>query len=197
MCPVHLKTITGTLGSGKKNTAIPTTDLRPRHNLPPGEKGSRQTPTSPNRLHRCRDSNDRRSTSGWVFRFNNSPVSLASKKQGLVTRSSMESEVIAGSFASIEGIWLIRLSRDFRHNFIPIPLFTDNQPVILYSQNDLSNTHTKHIATHYHYTCDQVTSGNIKSHYISTHENVTNILIKSLSPHKHVQLLEALRVKHV
>ena len=78
----------------------------------------------------------------------------------------MESELVAGSFTSVEGIWLIHLGRDFRHNFIPIPLFTDNQPFILYSQNNLSNTHTKHIDTHYHYTRDQVTSGNIKLHYI-------------------------------
>ena len=109
----------------------------------------------------------------------------------------MESELIAGSFASIEGIWLIHLGRDFRHNFTPIPLFTDNQPFILYSQNNLSNTRMKHIDMHYHYTCDQVTSGNIKLHYISTHEHIADILTKSLSLHKHVQLLEILRVEHV
>ena len=109
----------------------------------------------------------------------------------------MESELIAGSFTSIEGIWLIHLSRDFRHNLTPIPLFTDNQPFILYSQNDLSNIRTKHIDTHYHYTSDQVTSRNIKLHYISTHENIANILTKSLSLRKHIQLLETLRVEHV
>ena len=47
------------------------------------------------------DLNDRRSTLEWVFRFNNSPISWASKKQGLVTRSSMESELVAGSFTSV------------------------------------------------------------------------------------------------
>ena len=109
----------------------------------------------------------------------------------------MESELVAGSFCPVEGIWLIHLGRDFRHNFIPIPLFTDNQPFILYSQNDLSNTRTKHIDMHYHYTCDQVTCGNIKLHYISTHENIANILTKPLSPRKHVQLLETLRIEHV
>ena len=123
--------------------------------------------------------------------------SHGSKKQGLITRSLMESELVASSFASIEGVWLICLGRDFRHNFVPIPLFTDNQPFILYSQNDLSNTRTKHIDMHYHYTCDQVTSGNIKLHYISTHENITDILTKPLSLCKHVQLLKTLGVEHV
>jgi hypothetical protein len=42
------------------------------------------------------DSNDRKSTTGWIFTYNGSPISWASKKQGLVTRSSMESELVAG-----------------------------------------------------------------------------------------------------
>ena len=92
---------------------------------------------------------------------------------------------------------MIHLGRDFRHNFIPVPLFTDKKPFILYSQNDLSNTHTKHIDTHYHYTCDQVTNGNIKLYYISTHGNVADIFTKPLSLHKHVQLLDALGIEHV
>ena len=33
------------------------------------------------------DINDRKSTTGWVFTFNGSPISWASKKQNLVTRS--------------------------------------------------------------------------------------------------------------
>ena len=86
------------------------------------------------------DSNDRKLTSGWVFTFSGSPISWASKKQGLVTRSTMESELVTGSFASTEGIWLIHLARDFKHDFVPIPLFTDNQSFITHTQNDISST---------------------------------------------------------
>lgn len=129
--------------------------------------------------------------------FNGSPISWASKKQDLITRSSMESELVTGSFASVEGIWLIHLGRDFKNDFIPIPLFTDNQSFISYSQNDLGGTHTKHIDMHYHYTCDQVTNGNIKLHYISTHDNLADILTKPLLPHKHMYLLDSLRIMHV
>ena len=75
------------------------------------------------------DVNDRKSTSGWVYTFNGSPISWASKKQGLVTRSSMESELVAGSVASTEGIWLIKLGKNFKLQFRPIPLFTNNQSV--------------------------------------------------------------------
>jgi hypothetical protein len=143
------------------------------------------------------DSNDRKSTTGWIFTFNGSPISWASKKQGLVTRSSMESELVAGSFASVEGIWLVRLAKDFKLNFTPIPLFTDNQSFIAYTKSDASSTRTKHIDVHFHYTRDQVTNGIIKLHYISTHDNIADILTKALSPRKHVQLLDALGVRHV
>ena len=143
------------------------------------------------------NSNDRKSTTGWIYLFNGSPISWASKKQPLIARSSMESELIAGSFTSIEGTWLIRLAKDFKHDLAPIHLHTDNQPFIFYSKNDISNTRTKHIDTHYHYTCDQISKGNIELSYISTPDNLADILTKPLSLRKHTSLLERLGVKHV
>jgi hypothetical protein len=114
------------------------------------------------------DRDDRKSTTGWVFTFNGAPVSWASKKQNLVSRSTMESEVVAGSFATVEGIWLIRLGRDFGHNFTPIPVFTDNQSSIAFSNDSVSNNRTKHIDIHYHYTKEQLTAGNIDLRYVNS-----------------------------
>jgi hypothetical protein len=107
----------------------------------------------------------------------------------------MESELVAGSIASAEGIWLIRLGKDFRHDFSPIPMFTDNQSFIMFSNNDVSNNRTKHIDTHYHYTRDQVIAGTIKLHYIPTLDNPADILTKPLSPRKHAHLLNGLGVR--
>ena len=89
----------------------------------------------------------------------------ASKKQGLVTQSTMESELVAGSFASAEGIWLIHLGKDFKQDFSPIPIFTNNQSFITFSMNDINNR-TKHIDMPYHYTRDQISNGNIKLQYV-------------------------------
>ena len=50
------------------------------------------------------DVNDRKSTTGWIFTFNRSPISWALKKQGLMTWSSMEAELITGSIASVKGV---------------------------------------------------------------------------------------------
>jgi hypothetical protein len=88
----------------------------------------------------------------------------------------MESELIAGSIASVEGIWLVRLAKDFKHDFVPIPIFTDNQSFIAYSTSDPVSTCTKHVDTHYHYTRDQIEKGSIVLHYISTLDNPADIL---------------------
>ena len=142
------------------------------------------------------DVNDRKSTTGWIFTFNGAPISWASKKQGLVARSTMESELVAGSFATVEGIWLIRLGRDFRHDFTPIPIFTDNQSFIMFSNSDITNNRTKHIDVHFHYTQNEVIAGNVKLHFVPGTANPADILTKALSPRKHAYLLSLLGVIH-
>jgi len=143
------------------------------------------------------DLNDRKSTTGWTFMFNGAPISWASKKQNHVARSTMESELVAGSFASAEGIWIIKLGKDFKLNFTPIPIYTDNQSAIIFSNNEINNNKTKHIDIHFHYTRNQIETGNIKLHYINTSNNPADILTKPLSPRKHIHLLDILGVCRV
>ena len=87
------------------------------------------------------DKDDHKSTCGWLFTFNSAPISWESKKQKLVSRSSMESKLIAVSFASAEGIWFNKLGNNFHIRFIPIPIFTDNQSAITFQKENqqLSN----------------------------------------------------------
>ena len=143
------------------------------------------------------NANDRKSTTGWVFTFNGAPISWASKKQSLVTCSSMEAKLVARSIASAEGVWLIRLWRDFRHDFTPIPLFTDTQSFIAFTKGDANNARTKHVDMHYHYTCEQVNVGIINLNYIPTANNPVDILMKPLSPRNHANLLNTLGVRRI
>ena len=108
----------------------------------------------------------------------------------------MEAELVAGSITSAEGVWIIRLGKDFQHDFNPIPLYTDNQSFIALSTNDVSSKRTKHIDTHYHYTKDQIAAGTIKLLYIPTLQNPADIFTKPLSPNKHLYLLDILGVQH-
>ncbi|GAU40215.1 hypothetical protein TSUD_397430 [Trifolium subterraneum] len=54
----------------------------------------------------CGDKVDRRSTSGYVFKFQNAPVSWCSKKQSVIALSSCEAEYVAGSLAACQANWL-------------------------------------------------------------------------------------------
>ena len=200
MCTVHIETIPCTLGSVKRiiryllesqeHGILFRWDLREAEQYIDTLVGYTDADFTG-------DSNDRKSTTGWIYLFNGLPISWALKKQSLIMRSSMESELIAGSFTSVEGIWLIWLAKDFKHDLAPICLHTDNQSFIFYLKNDTSNTRTKHIDTHYHYTRDQISKGNIELLYISMLDNLADILTKPLSSRKHTSLLKHLRVKHV
>jgi hypothetical protein len=107
----------------------------------------------------------------------------------------MESKVIAGSFASAKGIWLIRLGKDFKINFTPIPIFTDNQSAIAFSKDGVASSRTKHIDIHFHYTREQILAGNIKLRYVKMLENPADILTKLLSPRKHLHILEMMGMR--
>ena len=59
------------------------------------------------------DVDDQKSTTRWIYTYAGAPICWSSKKQNIVSRSSMEAEVIAGSFSSVEGTWLLKLGKDF------------------------------------------------------------------------------------
>ena len=58
------------------------------------------------------DVDTRRSTSGYVFQIGSSRVSLSSKKQATVAKSSTEAEYVALSSATQEAVWLRSLMGD-------------------------------------------------------------------------------------
>ena len=109
----------------------------------------------------------------------------------------MESEFVASSFASAEGIWLVRLAKDFQLVARPIPIFVDNQSALAFARNDVHHNRTKHIDVHFHYTREQLQQGNIDLHYIPGVENPADIFTKALSTRKHVLLLAVLGIGRV
>ena len=106
----------------------------------------------------------------------------------------MEAEVIAGSFSSIEGTWLLKLRKDFNIIFKPISIFNDNESFISFFKNKVNNNQTKHIDIHYHYTKNEIIASNIILHHIPTVKNLADILMKPLSPHKHQHLLHLIGI---
>jgi hypothetical protein len=54
----------------------------------------------------CGDIADRKSTSGYVFKFNNVAILWCTKKQHVTALSSCEAEYIVETFATCQAIWL-------------------------------------------------------------------------------------------
>ena len=140
------------------------------------------------------DVDDWKSMTRWIYTYAGAPICWSSKKQNIVSHSTMEAEVIAGSFSSVEGTWLSKLGKDFNIIFKPIPIFTDNESFISFCKNEVNNNRTKHIDIHYHYTKNEMIAGNIVLHHIPTMNNPADILTKPLSLRKHQHLLHLIGI---
>lgn len=93
------------------------------------------------------DSQDRKSTMGYVFLLGNSPITWNSKKQPTVALSSTEAEYMSLTESTKEAIWLRRLFKEIgtQQNQDPTPLFGDNQGSINLAHNPIYHGRTKHI----------------------------------------------------
>ncbi len=82
------------------------------------------------------DINDRKSTSGYMFKLAGAAVSWSSKKQTSVALSSTKAKYIAGAHAAKEVVWLRQLLSELglgtRH---PTTLLIDNQSAIAIAKN--------------------------------------------------------------
>jgi len=79
---------------------------------------------------------DRKSNSGYLFKYCGSTISWACRKQSCVALSSAEAEYIALSDACQEVLWLIKLLQDFQENVqLPVKMYEDNQSCIKLANN--------------------------------------------------------------
>jgi hypothetical protein len=113
-------------------------------------------------------------------------ISWSTQKQRIVTQSSTEAEYIAGALAANKSIWLHQLLSEIRQEQLnPTVLNTNNQASISLAQNPVFHKATKHIEVHYHHMWYCFESGEIVPTYISTNNQVADILMKPLARDKH------------
>jgi uncharacterized beta-barrel protein YwiB (DUF1934 family) len=60
-------------------------------------------------------------------------------------------------------------------------ILSDNQSCIKMTENHVFHIRSNHIEIRYHYICDMVQRGALKLQYISTDEQVADVLTKPLS----------------
>ena len=117
------------------------------------------------------DLDDRKSTSGYMFKLGGAAVSWRSKKQACVALSTAEAEYIALTSAAQESLWLHQLLADLQKKKEPakaMVIFEENQSAISMTKNPRFHGRSKHIAIKYHFIREQVNSGKINLRYCRT-----------------------------
>lgn len=135
----------------------------------------------------------RRSITGYIMLFGNSPISWKSKKQTTISRSSSEAEYRAMASASSEVTWLIRLLAELGvDNLQPVTLHCDNQSALYIAKNPVFHKRTKHIELDCHFTRDKVLEGLLQLSYLPTQHQLDDILTKVVPSPQFRELLSKL-----
>jgi hypothetical protein len=137
---------------------------------------------------------DRKSTSG-CFNMGSAMISWQSRKQFSIAPSTAEEKYIVACSANCEAIWLRKLLTGlFDLEMEATMILCDNQSCIKMTENHVFHDKSKHIEIRYHYICDMVQRGAIKLQYVSTDEQVVDVLTKPLSRVKFEHFRENLGV---
>ena len=124
---------------------------------------------------------DRRFTSGYVFRIAGGPVSWQSKTQKSVALSTAEAEYMALSDAAKEAMHLRALMLSLG---LEVPgktvIYEDNQAAIKIAENPVLHDRTKHIDIRYHFVRELVESLKIDVVYCSTLDMIADLMTKAV-----------------
>lgn len=126
------------------------------------------------------DTQDRKSTTGYLFKIFDCTIVWCCKKQLSVSLSSTESEYIALSMAIAEACWLKNLLCDFDVVQNEVTLYEDNQSAIKLVYNNENNKRLKHLDIRYHFIMDKIKEKCISVKYIKTQDNLADLLTKPL-----------------
>ncbi|XP_050547809.1 uncharacterized protein LOC126909428 [Daktulosphaira vitifoliae] len=125
------------------------------------------------------DTTTRRSTSGYIFMMTNGIIAWCSQRQKSVALPTTEVEYMAPSQAVQELTWLTLLISDLLETQGETPvLYTDNQSAIKLVKNPEFHKRTKHIDVHYHYIREKINEGMFSLEYVTSKEQLANILTK-------------------
>lgn len=139
-----------------------------------------------------------RSTTGYIFFINGTPISWTSKKQSLTAQSSTEAEYMAVAEAAKQAIWirhfLYSTGKGSMYHGSPTVIYEDNQGAIKIADNPVNHPKTKHIAVRYHAIRDHISNGEISLEYLSTDKMIADGLTKVTNHVAQRRLVDGLRL---
>jgi hypothetical protein len=141
------------------------------------------------------DLDTRRSTTGFIFKLGDGAISWGSKRQGIVTVSTAESEYTAACAAAREASWLRQLAAALDVRVDIVPLMSDSQAAIAMTKNLSVSARTKHMDVRLHFLRERVARGDISLSYVSTVDMLADPLTKPVPAIKFAAMREAWGLK--
>ncbi|XP_059064400.1 secreted RxLR effector protein 161-like [Cryptomeria japonica] len=144
----------------------------------------------------ARDSIDRKSTSGYVFKLGIGAITWNSKKKSTIALSSTEAKYRSASEAAKEAIWLNQLLREIKmESSHSTTLLCDNKSCIALAKNPVYHQRSKHIEIQAHFIHEKVLNGDISLQYCQTKDQVADIFTKPLCSAKFSKFRSMLGLK--
>lgn len=125
------------------------------------------------------DQEDRKSTTGYLFKVFGGTICWSTRKQTTVAMSSTEAEYVALAEAAREGIWLVNLLHDLGFAKTVFTIFEDNQSCIKVTKR-WEHKRLKHVDVKYNFVKDFVSKGLLCIKYVCTNEQTADILTKNV-----------------
>ena len=135
---------------------------------------------------------DRKSYTGYLFKYSGNTISWGCYKQSCVALSSTEAEYIALSESCREAVYLSALLLELTCKPCSVILYNDNQSAQRLVSNPVYHRRTKHIDVRYHYIRNVLEKRNIQIEYLSTDLMIADILTKPLAFIKHSRFVNGL-----
>jgi hypothetical protein len=124
---------------------------------------------------------DRKSTSEHAFHLGTNLISWVSKKQPIVTISSVEAEYVVATSTSYQVVSLRIILNDMSHTENePTPIFYDNTSAIALPKNHVFHKKSKHIDTRFHFIRELVNNGDITLQLCGSRDQLVDIFTKPL-----------------
>jgi len=86
---------------------------------------------------------------------------------------------------------------DMEELMSPTIIFCDNQAAISISKQGSFHGRTKHIELRFHWLRDQVEAKKLELEYVSTEDNVADLMTKAVPKDKHKRMVELIGLKEV
>ena len=141
------------------------------------------------------DVEERKSTSGYVFKIGECIISWNSSRQKIVSLSSTEAEYISLVSSVKEAIWLKQLVNELEFEQPQITIHCDNKSAICLANNPEFHSRSKHIDVRFHFIREKVSEKTIALKFIPTDEMVADMMTKGLAKIKHLKNMDMLHLE--